>query len=142
MLMLLFFPLHRVTLGRYLLPWNGKAAHGRLNGLSMLLSHNALLFNSLEVPNYFTQQDLKSYSKQLASKELAIFLVFNVGERNPTSYFSLLLYKNKNNHIKMLKINFKCATVGERHLLSGRTQRNLNRLICVLCVKCRGHNSK
>ena len=56
------------------------------------VSHSALLLYSLEVPNYFTQQDLKSYSKQLASKELAIFPVFNVGERNSTSYFSFLLH--------------------------------------------------
>lgn len=90
--MLVFLPLHWVAHWRYLLPWSGKAAHGLLNGLSVLFSHNALLLYSLEVPNYFTQQDLKSYSKQLASKELAIFPSFNVGERNPTSYFSFLLH--------------------------------------------------
>lgn len=73
------------------MPGSGKAAQGLLNGPSVLISHSALLLYSLEVPNYFTQRDLKSYSKQLASKELAIFPVFNVGERNSTSYFSFLL---------------------------------------------------
>lgn len=108
------------------------------------VSHSALLLYSLEVPNYFTQRDLKSYSKQLASKELAIFPISSVGERNSTSYFFFftpLLYKNKNSRIKMSKINFKCANVGERYLLSGRVQRSLNRLMCVLCVKCSGHSS-
>lgn len=41
----------------------------------------------------------------------------------------------------MSEINFKCANVGERQLLSGRIQKTLNRLMCVLCVKCSGHNS-
>ena len=62
------------------MPGSGKAAQGLLNGPSVLLSHSALLLYSLEVPNFFTQQNLKSYSKQLASKELAIFPVLNVGE--------------------------------------------------------------
>lgn len=69
----------------------------------------------------------------------SLFLILRK-ETQPTILlcYSITL-KNKNNNIKMSKINFECANVGLKHLLSGRLQRCVNRLMCTLFVKCSGH---
>lgn len=140
--MLPFFLLHWVTLRRYLLPWNRKAAQGLLNGLSVLFSHSALLLYSLECPiiSLSKTSSLIPNNWLLKNWPFSMFLMLGK-ETQPAILFTPLLCKNKNNHIEMSNINFKCANVGQRHLLSGRILRNIHELLCSLYVKCSGHNS-
>lgn len=141
--MLLFFVLHWVTLRRYLLPWSRKAAQGLLNGLSVLFSHSALLLYSLDYPIISLSKTSSLTPNNWLPKNWPFSLFLMLGkETQPAIFlFTPLLCKNKNNHIEMSNINFKCANVGQRHLLSGRILRNVDELLCSFCVKCSGHNS-